>query len=68
MPYGVKPTTKDKWKRLWWDIRNIANDEPNPYTLEGEGDLKPVERTAWDDLGHAIRNIIAPRNKDKGSK
>ena len=35
MPYGQKPTRKEKWARLWWDIKHVADDDINPYVNEG---------------------------------
>jgi hypothetical protein len=53
-------------KRLWWDISHIATfgwRAYNPYMIDGEpkpdGSMgkKPVKRTAWQDITHAIKNL-----------
>jgi len=47
------------WKRFFWNLRNLGNDKLNPYVLNGEDDLQPKTRTAWEDLGHSFKNLWA---------
>ena len=49
---------KPYWDRWVWDIKNIANDEPNPFVLAGEGDLLPKRRSGFEDIGHATKNLF----------
>jgi hypothetical protein len=53
-------------KRLWWDISHIVTFSwraYNPYMIDGEpkpdGSMgkKPVKRTAWQDVTHALKNL-----------
>lgn len=63
MPYGTPSTPKDRWARFMWNLKHLASDEPNPYVLEGEGDLKPKRRTAFEDITHSLKNLFV-RNKE----
>ena len=56
----TEPKMRPYWARLWWDISHIITfrwTAINPYVAAGEGDLKPKNRTAWEDVTHAIKNI-----------
>ena len=47
------------WQRFFWNVRNLFNNEPNPYVLNGEDGLLPKRRTAFEDLFHSIKNLWA---------
>jgi len=63
----VRPSTaKQRWRRFVWDLKNLANNDVNPFVLVGEGDLKPKRRTAIEDIPHALKNLFV-RNKEPRS-
>lgn len=61
MPYGVQPTWEEVVARYQWNRERLWTPsrwkELNPYVLKGEGDLKPKERTAWEDYHHSLENL-----------
>ena len=61
MPYGVQPTRREVWLRVWWNLWRLPLpwkwDELNPFVLDGEGDLLPKRRGPWEDITHSIENI-----------
>jgi hypothetical protein len=54
-----RPTMSEVWQRLWWDIRHLGSRQTNPYLENGEGDCLPKKRTGHEDIGHALKNVIA---------
>ena len=56
-----RPSMRKVWKRLWWNIRHLGSEQINPYVLAGEGDALPKERSAFEDLPHALENVLAER-------
>jgi len=57
------------YKRFFWNLSHLSSNEPNPYVLNGEDDLKPKRRTAWEDLGHSFKNLWAHTDsKTEGQK
>lgn len=56
-----QPSMKQVWKRLWWNFRHLGSEQINPYVRAGEGDLLPKERTALEDLSHALKNVLVER-------
>ena len=56
-PETRQPSMRDVWKRLWWNIRHLGSEQINPYVLAGEGDSLPKERSALEDLPHALKNV-----------
>ncbi len=62
MPYGVQPTWGEVKARFMWNLVRLALPwkwgELNPYVLRGEGNLKPKNRTAWEDITHSAENLL----------
>ena len=56
-----QPSMREVWKRLWWNFRHLGSEQINPYVLAGEGDLLPKERSALEDLPHALKNVLAEK-------
>ena len=52
-----QPSMRNVWKRLWWNMRHLGSEQINPYVRAGEGDSRPKERTALEDLPHALKNV-----------
>lgn len=49
---------KPYWDRFVWDVKHLFDRKAiNPYVAAGEGDLKPKNRTAVEDIGHAVKNL-----------
>ena len=46
------------WHRFAWDVRNLFNNDANPYVLQGEGDALPKRRTGFEDITHAFKNLF----------
>lgn len=65
MPYQVQPTMKDVIDRLKWNFKNLGSDEYNPFVAAGEGDSKPKNRTAWEDVTHSIKNVWVEFGRQK---
>jgi hypothetical protein len=57
MPYGQPPTMREVWARLLWDVTHLFSKAHNPYVAAGEGDMLPKNRTALEDITHAIENV-----------
>lgn len=59
MAYKVEPTVGEVFARFFWALKHtfVQREKLSPYVIDGEGDLKPVARTGWQDLGHAFENI-----------
>ena len=53
------PSMRKVWKRLWWNMRHLGSEQINPYVRAGEGDALPKERSALEDLFHALKNVLA---------
>ena len=56
------PDMAKVWARLKWDLVRLLNpskwSDINPYVAAGEGDAKPKKRTAWEDITHALKNLV----------
>ncbi len=52
-------TASTRWARVRWNLAHLFSNDPNPYVLAGEDDLKPKRRTGWEDLFHSIKNLWA---------
>jgi len=51
--------SREPYKRLKWDFRHVLDSSSgNPYVAAGEGDAKPKNRTGFEDLSHAIKNLF----------
>lgn len=45
-------------ERLRWDFEHLFDRKSfNPWVTAGEGDSKPKNRTGFEDLFHALKNI-----------
>lgn len=56
---------KPFWDRLQWDWDHLLDSDINPFVKAGEGDAKPKERTGFEDITHAIKNIWVESRKLK---
>lgn len=45
-------------QRLAWDFEHLFDGKSvNPWVRAGEGDAKPKNRTGFEDVTHAIKNV-----------
>jgi hypothetical protein len=53
-------TPNDRIARVKWNLAHLFDRKSvNPYVAAGEDDLKPKQRTGWEDLFHSIKNLWA---------
>lgn len=61
MPYRKQPTWDEVKGRFMWNLVRLPLPwlwfEYNPFVIDGEGDMKPKTRTAWQDITHSLENL-----------
>ena len=69
MPYRQQPTREEVWARFMWNLVRLPLPwrwrDINPYVLDGEGNLKPKSRTAWEDITHSVENVYVEWRRRK---
>jgi len=44
--------------RFVWNVTHLFSKQLNPYVINGQGGLEPVERKAYQDIGHSFKDLF----------